>query len=113
MSKRVSDERLSDMIAEIKHEDNLAAATGQAHGNYGEDFGAVVFDLRDARAALAKSEGERDATEKLVGWARSIMELCKGGAEDVIMLRTDGASFASLFHLVAALDALDKEGENI
>ena len=54
MSDRVSDERLAAMVAEVQAEDARAKAAGVAHGNYGEDFGAVAFDLRDTRAELAR-----------------------------------------------------------
>jgi hypothetical protein len=53
VTERVLGERLAEMIAETEAENVRAIAAGQAHGNYGEDFGALLLDLRDARAEIA------------------------------------------------------------
>lgn len=59
---RVSDEQIAEMVAEVEQEDVRAKAAGEAHGNYGETFGAVLFDLRDSRAAnLRLVEALRDS----------------------------------------------------
>ena len=45
----ISDKRLMDIISEINKEDSRAKMAGEAHGNYGEEYGALAFDLVDAR----------------------------------------------------------------
>jgi len=63
---RVSDEQIVQMIADIEEEDARAKTFGEAHGNYGEDFGAIVFDLRDCREALALAEAREAGLRGLV-----------------------------------------------
>ena len=74
-TRRVSDEQLEQMIREIIDEDERAKKAGQAHGDYGEDFGAVVFDLRDARAEIERLKSDRRAlVEAVLDRALPIMQ---------------------------------------
>ena len=57
--QRVSDEQLATIIAWIQDEDARAVKALEAHGNYGEEFGAVLRDARAENAAL-RSELEQE-----------------------------------------------------
>ena len=48
----LSDEYLANAIRDMNAEDERARANGEAHGNYGEEYRAVVEDLIVARMLL-------------------------------------------------------------
>lgn len=101
--QRVSDEELRNMRRDIEIEDAAAKARGEAHGNYGEDFGALVFDLRDAREALKRVEALEKVAEAGLAWldTRSQRVLGPDGWDKAINTADDAES-----RLMAALDAL-------
>lgn len=81
---RISDERLAELIAEIQDEDARAVAALEAHGNYGEEFGAVVFDLRDSRAELSALKADPVALCNLLN--AHMYPCAKGHAPELLAL---------------------------
>lgn len=90
MGERVTDEQLRDIVQSLAIEDAAAKARGQAHGNYGEDFGAVVLDLRDCRAALAEAQRQVSALREALIATTGPDYDCPACDRGVLRQRVDG-----------------------